>query len=254
MRILRALVFAAVLLSAAPAFAQNDSPAKGGARPETPQVRNFIPNYSGIFGRFFYARPRIAWLVDDLVPVARPLGISPNYNYFDTAGRTIPDWRTWPYVSTGGRDEGPKADTTPKGESETALVDGRARWKAGDYAGALAGFKKAVANDLASGPARLHMALALLASGDEKNADKAVASAIDLVRGPDELAAIKLDELFRNAKERAKFEAKLVPSRDGTGSLTIALAQHLLGMKAKAAALLGGLKDPAGAKLAAILK
>jgi len=254
MRNLRAIVFAAVLLSAVPAAAQNASEGKSGGRPETPQVRTVLPNYSGIFGRFFYGRPRFMWVVDELGPVARPLGFSPNYNYFDTAGRSIPNWGMWPYVSTGGRDEAPRVETTPKGESETALSEGRARWKAGDYAGALAGFKKAVANDLASGTARLHMALALLATGDEKNADKAVASAIGLVRGPEELADIKLDDLFRNAKERAKFEAKLVPSRDGTGNLAIALAQHLMGMKAKAAALLGGLKDPAGAKLAALLK
>ena len=255
MTLIRTTVVVLILLAATPAFGQEKPEDRN--RRLLPQVRTLVTNYSGIYGRFMYGRPlhvvrpRTLWVVDDYMPEGRPLGISGNYNYFDTEGRVYTDWNRWPYVSTGGRDEAPKE--TPKAEADAAMAEGRALWKAADYAGALAAFKKAVANDLKNAGARFHMALALLATGDLRNADKALASGLDLARGPEELPSLGADS-FRNAKERAKFETKLFPMGDGTGSLTVALAQHLLGLKEKAAKTLEGIQEPAAAKLGVLIR
>jgi hypothetical protein len=262
MNFLRAVVAATVIVLATPAFAQGEAPGERHRRREVPQVRTLITGYSGIHGRFIYGRPgigwpvvhpRIFWVVDEFIEEGRPLGFSRNAYGYSSFARPRSTWSDWPYYAAG-RDAAPPAPTTPKAESEAAISEGRARWKAGDTAGALASFKKAVAEDLKSGTARLYMALALLATGDPKNADKALVSALDLIRGREEVAALTIDGLFRNPKERAKFEAKLTPAGDGTGSLTIALAQHLLGLKAKAARTLDGLKDPAANRVAELIR
>lgn len=261
MHFIRALVAAAIILSATPVAAQDSAPEGGkSSGRNVPQVRVADSGYYGTYGRFIYGRPyvglpvirpRVWWVVNEFVEEGRPLGFSPSaYGYYPRGGPQ-PSWSGWPYNNTGGRDVAPRVPVTSKAESEAALVEGRALWKAGDYAAALASFKRAVASDLASGSARLYMAIALLAAGDLANADKAVASALDHLRGPDEAAGMSLE--FRNPKERAKFEAKLVPAKDGSGSLAVALAQHLSGMKQKAVALLNGMKDPAAGKLAVIL-
>ncbi|HEU4338870.1 MAG TPA: hypothetical protein VFS19_02280 [Planctomycetota bacterium] len=257
MRFIRTIVVVLVLLAATPAMAQDPNPPR---RIEAPQVRTLVVGYTGIYGRFIYgrtgfglpaARPRVAWIVDDFIEEGRPLGFSTNAYGTSPFARTSSAWTGWPYYAHG-RDEAPKG--APRAESEAALRDGRARWKGGDYAGALGCFKKAVAEDLSNGAARLHMALALLEAGDLRNADKAVTSAVGIVRHADELAAIEFSKLFRNEKERGKFEDKLIVGRDGSGSLVVALAQHLLGLKAKAATTLEGSKDPAAARLAELLR
>ena len=253
----RIIVVVLVLLAATPAMAQDPHPPR---RIEAPQVRTLVVGYTGIYGRFIYGRqgfglpvvrPRVAWVVDDFIEEGRPLGFSSNAYGYSPFAKTSSAWTGWPYYAHG-RDEAPKG--APKAESEAAMNEGRARWKGGDGAGALACFKKAVAEDLTNGAARLHMALALLVSGDLKNADKAVTSAVAIVRHPDELSALRFTELFRNEKERGKFEDKLMPARDGSGSLVVALAQHLLGLKVKAAATLEGSKEPAAAKLAELFR
>ena len=254
MHFIRAIVVAAILVTAIPASAQesNPNPVRGG---DVYQSRSLALGYAGYHGRFLYgrgglgwpvARPGVVYIADDYVPEGRPLGLSPNA-YRDTAYNN-PSWTGWPYYAHG-RDAEPPPPPTPKAESQGALIDGRARWRAGDFSGALASFKKAVAEDLSSGPPRLHMALALLATGDLKNADKALASALEIVRTPRELEALGFQEWFRNPKERAKFEDKLFPARDGSGSVSVALAQHLLGLKEKAVKTLDGVQGPAAAKL-----
>lgn len=261
MNFIRSIVAATIIVLATPAFAQSDAPAGSNRRREVPQVRTLVTGYSGVFGRFIYGspgigwpavHPRIAWVVDEFIEEGRPLGFSPN-TYIHPSARPRSPWFDWPYYAAG-RDVAPPAPRTPKAESEAALGEGRSRWKAGDLAGALASFKRAVAEDLRSGTARLYMALALFATGDLRNADKALVSALDLVRGREEVAALNFEGLFRTPKERGKFESKLTPAGDGTGSLTIALAQHLLGMKAKAARTLDGVKDPAANRLAELIR
>jgi tetratricopeptide (TPR) repeat protein len=208
----------------------------------------YLGHYSGFYYRWPVVRDRVTYYADDLTPTVRPLGFGANPGDFDSS----PNFRyRWPYDSIGGRDEAPARPA--RVESEAAVGEGRARWRAGDTAGALESFKKAVSADLKYGPAQLHMALALVAAGDSRNADKAVRSALDILRGADEISALKLEELFRTPKDRTRFEAKLAVGADGTGSLALALAHHLLGRKAKAAALLGALTDPAAARLAALL-
>jgi hypothetical protein len=262
MHITRALVAVLILVAAMPALAQ-DRPDPRVRRP-VPRVRVMYPHYSGVFGRFFWGPQRTLLVVDDYIPEGRPLGISANYNYFDAEGRAYTDWNNgwsggygygggWPYVSTGGRDVAPPAET-PKATSESALIEGRLRWRGNDVAGALACFKKAVADDLTSAAARLHMALALVATGDLKNADKALESALPLSRMREALADLNIEELFRNPKAREKFEARLAPASDGTGAVSVALAQHLLGLKEKCAKTLDGTKDPNAAKLRELLK
>jgi tetratricopeptide (TPR) repeat protein len=194
------------------------------------------------------------WVVDEFVQEGRPLGFSPSAYGPNNYSAPQPSWGGWPY-NTGGRDLAPPpAPSTPKAESDSALAEGRGLWKSGDYTGALACFKRAVASNLSNGSARLHMGLALLATGDLANADKAVASALVHLGGPDDVTAVNLEGSFRNPKERSKFESKLVPARDGSGTLSVALAQHLVGLKAKAAKLLADSKDPSAPTLAAVLR
>jgi tetratricopeptide (TPR) repeat protein len=259
MHVIRALVAAAIILSATPVAAQDPViPSTKSQESNVPQVRVAGAGYYGSYGygRFIYGypfRPRVWWVVDEFVQEGRPLGFSPSAYGPNNYAPPQPSWSGWPY-HTGGRDIAPPVPSTPKAESDSALAEGRGLWKSGDYAGALASFKRAVASNLSNGSARLHMGLALLAMGDLANADKAVASALDHLREPDDVAAVHLEESFRNPKERAKFEAKLVPARDGAGTLSVALAQHLLGLKVKAAKLLADSKDPSAPKLAALLR
>lgn len=257
MSLLRAIVAAAVIVAAVPAHAQSAQESRRPVHREVAEVRTTFGGYSGVLGRFLYgpprllwpvARPRTVWVEDDLAPEARPLGFSASAYGYSTYSRPEPGWLGWPYVSTGGRDEAPVTSSGPRAEAEAAVQEGRARWRAGNASGALDSFKRAVAADLKYGPAQLHMALALLAAGDGRNADKAVASALDLVRAPEELAALKLDDLFRATKDRTKFESKIAPAADGSGTLASALAHHLLGLKARAAALLERLNNDARAK------
>src|SRR5687768_2760267 len=112
MKIIRAIVVAAILVTAIPASAQesNPNPYRGG---EVAQRRSLALGYAGYHGRFFYGRggigwpvaqPRVAWIADDYVPEGRPLGLSPSA-YRDTAYNN-PSWSGWPYYAHG-RDEAP---------------------------------------------------------------------------------------------------------------------------------------------------
>ena len=267
LHLVRALVAAAIIGAAMPAAAQESRPVRVQDRRE---VRAVAMNgwgygmYSGYVGgapRFHYARRGVlypyyrgpaTWQTIPYVEGGRPLGLDPNA-YGDRAYYT-PGYSEWPYHYEAGRDEAPPEIPAPKAASEESIGEGRALWRAGDYAGALASFKKAVADDLESADARLHMALGLLAAGDLKNADKALASALVFERAADDVLGLAFDELFAKPKELRKFEAKLVPAKDGTGALTVALAHYLLGAKAKGAAMLEASKDPAAKKLSEVFE
>lgn len=272
MHFIRSIVAALIIVGATPALAQEG---RRVGQPVPSQNLGYYAGYGyhysygygirypGVYGRFMYrranygfplVRPR-TWLVaDEIDPNGRPLGFSSNAWGYDSMAyqRPDPEWNGWPY-NRGGRDEEIKVPPAPSAEADTEIEEGRARWREGDLAAALAAFKRAVAADLTSSAARLHMALALLPTGDLRNADKALASALDLEAVTDEIAIVDLESLFRNAKARAKYEAKLTPARDGAGTLTVALAQHLLGMKAKAAKLLEESQDPAARRVMAAL-
>jgi len=255
MQILRAVVVTAIILAAVPHAHAQDEPLKRDGRHFAVDVRTTFGGYCGYTGQFFYRpillRPRTIFFWEAAGPAVRPLGLEPGSQDYDPGF----DWlRLWPYVSTGGRDAAPAPMAGPRGESEAALESGRMTWRAGDEAGALDRFKKAVAADVKNGPAQIHMALALLAAGDGRNADRAVRSALDAVRGPGEIAGIDLAGCFRNAKALMKFIDRLDGVKDGAGTLTAALANHLLGRKDRAAAKLAAMDDPAAAKLAGLLR
>jgi hypothetical protein len=79
------------------------------------------------------------------------------------------------------------------------------KWRTGDTAGALALFKEAVGADTSNGLAQVYMGLALVATGDFKNAEKAMAGGLPSA----DLGAIDLKGMFRDAKEQSRFRAAL---------------------------------------------
>ncbi len=137
--------------------------------------------------------------------------------------------------------------------TDSLLADGRAAWRAGDPARALAIFKEAVGGNLKHGAAQVHMGLALLAAGDGRNADKAVRSGLELISDR-ELLEIDLKSCFKDPKAGARYAAALETVGPGRGSFAAGLARLLLGDKARAAALLGPLGEPASVRLAALAK
>jgi len=137
---------------------------------------------------------------------------------------------------------------------DSELAEGRRRWRMADAASGLAAFKQAVVADTRHGPAQAHMALALLATGDGRNADKALKSAAALMDDVVPLASIPLKDCWRDAKELAKFRARLELSANSPGALTAGFALLLLGDRAKAADLLGKLSDREAVRLAALAK
>src|SRR5262245_33042908 len=224
LNLFRALVAAGIIAAAIPAAAQEAPPVPVPERREIRTVSyggyggyGLYAGYLGAYPRFHYPRrgflypvfrPQTLWVADEYLEQGRPLGMDPNA-YGDKAYST-PGYSGWPYYDAG-RDEAPSKPPTPKAQGEDSLREGRALWKAADYAGALASFKKAVAADLADADARLHMALGLLAAGDLKNADKALASALDLAGAAGDIAGLGLDRSFKNPKEQQKFESRLAP-------------------------------------------
>jgi len=116
-----------------------------------------------------------------------------------------------------------------------------------DYAGALASFKEAVGTDTSVGLAQVYMGIALVATGDFKNAEKALSSGIPAAP---EFSAIDLKSMFKDAKEQAKFVAAL----DKAGHMANGLCHGLLGDKAKAKERASQCKCQGAAKLMEWLK
>lgn len=123
---------------------------------------------------------------------------------------------------------------------------GMKRWQAADYAGALASFKEAVGTDTSSGLAQVCMGLALVAVGDARNAEKAVAGGIETL----DPSAIDLKAMFRDAKEHGRFSAAL----ERVGPLTGALGWLLLGERDKARVRAADVQGPAAKHLDALLR
>lgn len=108
---------------------------------------------------------------------------------------------------------------------------GIAKFKAGDYAGALAAFKQIVINDFSNPVPKIWMALALAGSGDFKNAEKALRSAS---ASNEQLGSIDLKASMKDAKEQARYAAAV----EKAGGLMAGYILERLGDKAKAAAAL----------------
>ncbi len=118
---------------------------------------------------------------------------------------------------------GPAPEKGAEYASAREIEEGRRRFRAGDYRGALDEFRAAVAAHTESPLAQAHFALALAVTGDHKNADKSLRGAADHVLG----GKVDLKAMFRDDKERARVQGLLAKAPDG--SLTAAWALSLLG-------------------------
>ncbi len=128
---------------------------------------------------------------------------------------------------------------------------GLMKFKAGDYAGALAAFRKLVVHDFSSAGSKLWMALALAGTGDYKNAEKALRSASAT---NDQLNSVDLKAMMKDAKEQARFAAAV----EKAGGVVAGFVLERLGEKEKAKAALDAVlkaapKDTEAAKLRARL-
>ena len=102
----------------------------------------------------------------------------------------------------------------------SALDEGRRRFRLADYKGALDGFREAVVADGKDGAAEAHFALGLAVSGDHKNADKALRSALSHgYAGGIDVASLAKDE-----KERAKLASQLLKAPESALAASWALA------------------------------
>jgi Flp pilus assembly protein TadD len=108
---------------------------------------------------------------------------------------------------------------------------GIARFRAGDYAGALVAFKQIVVNDFSNPAAKLWMAMALAGAGDFKNAEKALRSAS---ASNEQLSGVDLKGSLKDPKETARFSA----AAEKAGGITAGYILERLGEKEKAKAAL----------------
>ena len=124
----------------------------------------------------------------------------------------------------GPMPSGGAADRMPELASSKEIEVGRLRFKAGDYKGALDEFRSAVVSDTSSGGAQAHFAIALVVTGDGRNADKALRAAVD--RGA--LGKIDFTGLFAGEKERLRVMTSL-SKVSGDGALSAAYALSVMG-------------------------
>jgi tetratricopeptide (TPR) repeat protein len=134
------------------------------------------------------------------------------------------------------------ADRLHELASAKQIEIGRARFRAGDYKGALDDFRAAVVADTSSGRAQAHFAIALVVTGDLRNADKALRAAAE--HAP--FGKVEFADLFAGEKERARVTAAL-GKVSGDGALAAAYALLAMGDAERLKKL--SEKDPAAKKL-----
>jgi tetratricopeptide (TPR) repeat protein len=127
--------------------------------------------------------------------------------------------------------------------SSRELEEGRRRFHAGDYRGAVDSFRSAVAAYPEDPAAQAWFAVGLVALGEGRNADKALRSAAagGLVSG-----TLSLEGLFRDDKERVRVIVALAKVV-GDGGLAAAYALALSGEPARLKQLAE--KDPVARQL-----
>jgi hypothetical protein len=119
----------------------------------------------------------------------------------------------------------PSIDRTPSGTASREIEEGRRRFRTGDYRSALDAFRSAVVATPDNPVAQAWFAVALIAAGEGKNADKAIRAAAAGGLAP---GALSLDGLFRDEKERVRVIVAL--AKVGTeGGLAAAYALSLAG-------------------------
>jgi hypothetical protein len=106
-----------------------------------------------------------------------------------------------PGAAAAGPASRPVADRVPEFTAVREIEEGRRRLKAGDYRGAVDGFRSAVAATPDDPAAQAWFAAALILAGDGKNADKALRSAAAGGVAPDR---ISLADAFRDDPERVR--------------------------------------------------
>lgn len=163
----------------------------------------------------------------------------PGYGYSRYEGPLYPR----PYTVTDhpplpANPRGP-ADRAPGLSIDKAIEEGRRRFKSTDYFTAVSEFRKAVVADPSNGLALGWFALALAATRDYKNADKAL-------RSDDPRLEVDAKSVFRDDKERERVFSEF-SKVVGEGALAVAWVHALAGDPAKLQKLAE--KDPAARKL-----
>lgn len=119
----------------------------------------------------------------------------------------------------------PSVDRTPSGTAWREIEEGRRRFRTGDYRSALDAFRSAVVATPDNPVAQAWFAVALIAAGEGKNADKAIRAAAAGGLAP---GALSLEGLFRDEKERVRVIVAL--AKVGVdGGLAAAYALSLAG-------------------------
>jgi hypothetical protein len=136
----------------------------------------------------------------------------------------------------------PLPDSNGELPSVKEIEEGRRRFKAADYRGAVDLFRQAVVLDTSSGLAQAWFSLGLAVTGDYRNAEKALRAAAD--RAP--FGALHLREAFRDEKERSRVVLQL-SKVTGEGSLSAAYALWSAGEPERLKQLAE--KDPLAKKL-----
>ncbi len=104
------------------------------------------------------------------------------------------------------------------------IEEGRGKFKAGDYRGAVDAFRAAVVADISSASSQAWFALGLAAAGDFRNADKALRAAA----GGAPFGEIDLKDLFKDGRERDRVLGVL-GRVSGDGALAAAWVRMLAG-------------------------
>lgn len=118
---------------------------------------------------------------------------------------------------------GPVTERGSEFASAREIEEGKRRFRAADYRGAVDEFRAAVTAHTENPLAQAYFGLALAVAGDHKNADKALRGAAEHVG----TGKIDFKAMFRDDKERSRVQGALSKAPDG--SLGAAWALSLLG-------------------------
>lgn len=161
----------------------------------------------------------------------------PAYLYW--APYTVLD-HPWPPRRAAVADE--DRSTSPAFMVALGIEEGRRRFRRADYRGAVEAFREAVTADFDAAAPKAWFALALVVTGDLRNADKSLRAAAD--RAP--FGEIDLRGMFLDERERARVLRILARAAEG-GSLAAAWALFLDGQPEALKGLAE--KDPAARRL-----
>ncbi|HZE95630.1 MAG TPA: hypothetical protein VE981_01255 [Planctomycetota bacterium] len=128
-------------------------------------------------------------------------------------------------ATVAGPATAPAVDRSPGVAAVREMQEGRRRFHAGDYRGALDSFRSGVVATPDDAVAQAWFAVALMAAGDGRNADKALRAAAAAGLRP---GSLSLDGVFRDDKERVRMIVAFA-KQGGDGSLAASYALSLAG-------------------------